>query len=56
MTIIHNHTNYGVKINLFLKIPGKGRKEGIEYRIKSAFMIFPNGKLKCNTFIGGWWK
>jgi len=52
---IIDHTNYGTKINLFLEIKGKGVKEGKTYNIKSAFMIFPNGKLKCNTFIGGWW-
>ena len=52
--IKHNHQ--GVKINLFLSINGDGEKSGHIYPVKSSFMIFPNGKLKCNTFIGGWWK
>ncbi len=50
---IINHDKHGVKINLFISIPGKGLKENKTYNIKSAFMIFPNGKLKCNTLLGG---
>ena len=52
---IVGHNNYGVRANFFLKMPGQGVKQGKSYNIKSAFMIFPNGKLKCNTFVGGWW-
>lgn len=50
------HTKFGLKINLFLLIPGGGTKVGKNYKIKSSFMVFPNGKLKCNTLIGGWWQ
>lgn len=52
---IIGHDNYGVKANFFLKMPGQGIKRDKIYNIKSAFMIFPNGKLKCNTIVGGWW-
>ncbi len=53
---IENHTNYGVKIKLKVCIEGKGIKTGKIYNLKSSFMVFPNGKLKCNTLIGGWYK
>lgn len=53
---IQDYTNYGVKIKLKLDIEGKGIKSGKIYSIKSSFMIFPNGKLKCNTLIGGWYR
>lgn len=49
-----SHDKYGFKINLFITIPGKNEKSGKYYNVKSGFMIFPNGKLKCNTLIGGW--
>ena len=50
------HNNYGVKANLFLNLAGANEKAGKTYPLKSAFMIFPNGTLKCNTLIGGWYK
>lgn len=53
--IIQKHDNYGVKIKLKIDIPGEGIKQGKLYSIKSSFMVFPNGKIKCNTLIGGWW-
>lgn len=53
---IQNHTKYGVKIKLRIDIEGRGIKTGRIYHLKSSFMIFPNGKLKCNTLIGGWYK
>lgn len=53
---IQSHTKYGVKINLNIRIEGKGIKAGKIYNLKSSFMIFPNKKLKCNTLIGGWTK
>ena len=53
---IQNHTNFGVKIKLKISIEGKGIKNGKTYDLKSSFMVFPNGKLKCNTLIGGWYK
>ena len=37
-----------------IDIPGKNEKQGKEYKITTNYMIFPNGKLKMNTPIGGW--
>jgi len=53
---IIDHSKFGVKINLNVDIPGKGEKSGRIYRIKTCYMIFPEGRLKCNTLIGGWYK
>ena len=53
---IINHTNYGCKINLNIDIPGVNEKLGQIYKIKTNYMIFPNGKLKMNTPLGGWQK
>ena len=53
---IENHTNYGCKINLKVDIPGINEKNGKVYKLESNYMIFPNGKLKCNTLLGGWQK
>lgn len=50
---IQDHTNLGIKIKLKISIEGKGIKKGKTYNLKSSFMVFPNGKLKCNTLIGG---
>lgn len=50
---IENHTKYGVKINLFFELPGINEKKNRFYKTWSNFMIFPNGKLKINTLIGG---
>ena len=46
--------NHGVAINVFVDIEGGGEKVNKTYRVKSGWMVFSNGKLKCNTFIGGW--
>ena len=48
------HSKYGFKINVFISIPGINEKAGKIYKVKSCYMVFPNGKLKCNTLIGGW--
>ena len=53
---IVNHTKYGCKINLQVDIPGVNEKTGKVYKVTTNFMIFPNGKLKCNTLLGGWQK
>ena len=47
---------YGFKINVKIDFPGKGNKSHKIYPLKSCYMIFPKGKLKCNTPIGGWTK
>lgn len=48
------HTRAGYQINLTITIPGKNEKMKKEYEVKSAFIIFPEGKLRCITLIGGW--
>ena len=48
------HNKFGFKINVDINIPGKGEKSGKIYPLKTAYMIFPNGKLKNNTLLGGW--
>lgn len=53
---IENISNYGCKINIQVDMPGKNIKEGSLYKIESNYMVFPNGKLKLNTPIGGWQK
>lgn len=50
---IEKHTKYGVAINVFITIPGKNEKFGRFYYTWSCYTIFPNGKLKLNTVIGG---
>ncbi len=42
---------HGVKITVFIDLPS-AKNDNI-YKLKSGFTIFPNGKLKCNTYIGG---
>ncbi|MBO5954914.1 MAG: hypothetical protein J6Q13_02985 [Clostridia bacterium] len=49
-----DHNNYGFKINLIINMPGYGDKKGNVYKLKSGYSIFPNGKLKLNTHLGGW--
>ncbi len=49
---IENHTKYGLKINVFITIHGKNEHSGHLYNTWS-YTIFPNGKLKLNTIIGG---
>ena len=53
---IEDITKYGCKINLMLDIPGVNEKSGRVYKIETNYMIFPDGKLKMNTPIGGWQK
>ena len=47
------HTKFGFQINVFIALPGKNKKLGKIYNTWSCYMIFPNGKLKLNTVIGG---
>lgn len=51
---IREHNKYGAAITLYLDIPGANEKTGKTYKLVGGYMIFPNGKLKCNTLIGGW--
>ncbi|MDE6869295.1 MAG: hypothetical protein K2J75_01065 [Clostridia bacterium] len=50
---IRDITQYGVAINVFVNIEGRGENFGKIYTAKFAWMVFSNGKLKCNTFLGG---
>lgn len=52
--LIQNISRYGCKINIFVDIPGANEKEGKTYKLKTNYMVFPNGKIKMNTPIGGW--
>lgn len=56
MYSIQTHTHFGVKIKLNIDLPGYKNKEEKSYKLTSSFMVFPNGKIKCNTLIGGWQK
>lgn len=47
------HDKQGFRINVFIDLPGKNEKLNHIYKVKTCWMIFPNGKLKCNTLIGG---
>ena len=47
------HDKQGFRINVLVRIPGVNNHEGHYYDVKTCWMIFPNGKLKCNTLIGG---
>lgn len=47
------HTKFGYQINVRVSIPGKNEKLGKIYSLKSAYMVFPNGKLRLITVAGG---
>ena len=47
------HTRFGYQINVPISIPGKNEKLGKFYNLKSAYMVFPNGKLRLITVAGG---
>lgn len=47
---------YGFRIRINLNFPGKREKLGRIYQITSSYIVYPNGKLKNNTPIGGWEK
>lgn len=47
----------GVKITLhILDFPGINEDVGKIYKLKTGWTIFPNGKIKANTIIGGFIK
>lgn len=47
------HDKKGYRIGFVLNFPGKHEDYGKIYKLKTGWSIFPNGKLKCNTLIGG---
>lgn len=52
---IREHNKYGIKITVFIEVPVKNNSENF-FKLKSGFSIFSNGKIKCNTLIGGYYK
>lgn len=50
---IRSIDKYGVRSTVYIDIEGNGEKRDKKYSLKSGFSIFSNGKLKCNTLIGG---
>lgn len=52
---LRNHNKYGFQVDLYIIINGANEKKGKTYNLKSGFTIFSEGKLKCNTLIGGRW-
>lgn len=48
------HTRYGFQINIFVTINGVNEKKNNEYIIKTCYIVFPNGKLRLITLVGGW--
>lgn len=51
--VIKDHTIFGVKITLFINLENQNNKMK-KYKIKASYTVFPNGKLKLNTHLGGW--
>ena len=47
------HSRYGFQIDINITIPGKNEKVNREYVIKTCYIVFPNGKLRCTTLVGG---
>lgn len=47
------HDEKGYRIGFVLNFPGKHEDYGKFYKLKTGWSIFPNGKLKSNTLIGG---
>ena len=50
---LKNHDRYGYKVTLNIDFPGGNNKKFQIYKLKSSYIIFPNGKIKNNTLIGG---
>jgi hypothetical protein len=44
---------YGFRIRIRIRFPGKREKLGRIYPITSSYIVYPDGKLKNNTPIGG---
>ena len=51
---VEEKKQFGFRIRLNLPFPGKREKLGRIYQITSSYIVYPNGKLKNNTPIGGW--
>ena len=51
--IIQDYTKYGVKIRVVASIDGAHKDRKKEYKVIGSYMVFPNGKIKMNTPMGG---
>lgn len=51
--IFKAHDEKGFRVGFVIDFPGKNEDSGKIYKLKTGWSIFPNGKLKCNTLIGG---
>ena len=51
---LEKHLKTGYQINLFVELKGQREKKERTYKLKSAFIVFPQGTLRCVTLIGGW--
>ena len=52
--VYKKHERSGYQINLLISFNGKNDKRFNQYNLRAAFVVFPNGKLRCVTLIGGW--
>ena len=50
---IRTINRFGVIITLFYNLPGKNLYKDKIYRVSTGWTIFPNGKIKANTLVGG---
>lgn len=47
------HTKYGFQINITVEIDGVREKSGKTYSINTCYIVFPSGKIRCVTLVGG---
>ena len=50
---IQGYTKYGVKIRVVARIDGAHEDRKTDYKVIGSYMVFPNGKIKMNTPLGG---
>ena len=51
---MEKHTEAGFQINLSITINGINEKKNKNYELKTCYIIFPHGKLRLVTLVGGW--
>ncbi len=54
--VLSEHSKFGFKILLFISLQGAGKRAGETFGLKSSFTVFPDGRLRCNTLVGGRWR
>lgn len=50
---LHKHNEYGQRINIDCRLPGKRDKAGRTYSFWTGWIVYPYGKLYCCTPFGG---